>query len=305
MATGQAKLAVGIVGFGEIAAYHIRHLRGAGAEVIGVVTRRPTPPDLRRYASLDELLPAVDAVTIAVPNHLHARLSLQALAAGRAVFMEKPICLNLTELEAVERAVRVAGVAVRVGFRLRWNPALRALRDRLKGVRRISCLYRLGIDRLANGKDWTRRDAESGGAFFTLAVHALDLARWLAGACGEPFDQIRASTTHTVPAADFPLVARVAGALPGGVVIEAAADLRGDAPFHLDVEIEGQAGRFPDPELPKPGPEDEGAADAEYAAMMADFVNAAAGAGTDRESLAEACQTHRILLAAKGAATPV
>jgi len=303
VAAGQAKLAVGIVGFGEIARYHLRHLRAAGAQVIGVVTRRPTPSDVRRYASLDELLPDVQAVTIAVPNHLHARLFLQALAAGRAVFIEKPVCLHAEELGALERAVRETDVAVRVGFRLRWNPALRALRERVISMRRVSCMYRLGIDRLARDKEWTRRDAESGGAFFTLVVHALDLARWLARADGEPLEHLVAWTAHETMAADFPLVARLAGTLPGGIVIEASADLRGNAPFRLDLGIEPSVG-YPGPTLPAPWPEHEGAADAEYAAMMADFVDAAVRRHGDRHAVAEVLQTHRILLAAKAAATP-
>jgi myo-inositol 2-dehydrogenase/D-chiro-inositol 1-dehydrogenase len=304
VAAGQARLAVGIVGFGEIAGYHIRHLRRAGAHVAGVVTRRPTPPDLRRYGSVDELLPDVQAVTIAVPNHLHAHLSLQALALGKAVFIEKPLCLDSEQLDALERVLNGTSLAVRVGFRLRWNPALRALRDRLTAVRRVSCFYRLGIERLAKDKDWTRRERESGGAFFTLAVHALDLARWLARACGEPLEDLRSWTAHETGAADFPLVARLAGTLPGGTVIEAGADLRGDATFRLDLGIEASGGRYPEPTLPEPWPEHEGAADAEYAAMMADFVDAAVRPVRDRQALAEMLQTHRILLAARAAAQP-
>src|SRR5437867_4041093 len=264
-------LDVGVVGFGEIARYHIRHLRAAGAHVAGVVTRHPTPPDLPRYASLAELLPAVQAVTIAVPNHLHAAISLQAVAARKAVFVEKPVCVTAPELTALEHALSDTPVPFRAGFRLRWNPALRELRSRIAGARRVSCVYRLGIERLAKDKDWTRREAESGGTFFTIGVHALDLARWLVGARAEPLEDLRAWTGHADDAADFPLQAHLAGVLPGGTVIEAGADLRGDAPFHLDLRIDAAEGRYPDPSLPEPGPERDGAADAEYAAMMADF----------------------------------
>ena len=122
------------------------------------------------------------------------------------------------------------------------------------------------------------------------------------GARAEPLEDLRAWTGHADDAADFPLQAHLAGVLPGGTVIEAGADLRGDAPFHLDLRIDAAEGRYPDPSLPEPGPERDGAADAEYAAMMADFVRAAIDGDHDRDDCAGILQTHRVLLAARAAA---
>ena len=75
---------VGIVGWGEIARRHASALVRAGAQLGGVVSRRGVAPDgVESYASLDAMLPHVDAVTIAVPNHLHASLCLATIRAGR------------------------------------------------------------------------------------------------------------------------------------------------------------------------------------------------------------------------------
>ena len=95
-------LRVGLVGFGEIAQYHLRHLESHGAPVVGVVTTRPTPPHLRRFPSLERMLPEVDAVTIAVPNHLHADLCVQVMLAGKPALVEKPLCITADGLAAVE-----------------------------------------------------------------------------------------------------------------------------------------------------------------------------------------------------------
>ena len=293
-------LRVGLVGYGDIAQFHVRHLRAAGAVVVGAVTRQEVGPGLQRYGSLAALLPDVDAVTIAVPNHLHASLCIEAIRAGKAVFVEKPLCLTGRELEALEVHLPVVQAPVHTGFRLRHNPRLHAVRERFRPVRHVRCGYQLGIERLAAGKPWTRRRADSGGAFFTLGVHALDLARWLARAAGQPLGDLASAESAPNESADFPLVATIRGSLPDGIEIEAEADLRGDAPLRLSVVIDGQEVAN-DPAVAGPGPEEASAPDAEYAAMMADFVHAAERAEIRPVAIAEVLAVHRDLVAATSA----
>lgn len=293
-------LRVGIVGYGEIARYHARHLTAAGAKVVGVVSRQK-PPDVKVYSSLAGMLPSVDAVTIAVPNSFHAALCMEAVAAGVPVFVEKPLCIEESELKKLERVLPAARSPVHLGFRLRWNPFLRAVRLQLAGVSRLRCAYRLGIAQLAAGKPWTLRQAESGGGFFTLGVHALDLARWLTGAESRPLQALRASASHRRPSADFPLLVRVEGRVPGGPWIEAEADLRHDEQFRLEIETEVHG--LPSASgLPGPRPDEPGAPDAEYAAMMRAFVEAAHRGRPDPEALAEVLQCHRELMQARSLA---
>jgi predicted dehydrogenase len=290
---------VGIVGFGDIASYHARHLANAGAQVVGVVTSRSVPVGLTRYPSLSAMLEHVDAVTIAVPNHLHAGLCMQAVRAGVAVFVEKPLCITDGELSALEDMLPRATRAVHVGFRLRWNPWVRALRGHITEALRVRCAYRLGIDRLAAGKDWTRRQAESGGAFCTLGVHALDLARWLAGARGRPLENLSATAAGESDAADFPLAVNLTGRIAGGPIVEASADLRGDASFDLQVAIDDITGTLPLDRIPEQRPEDPAAPEAEYAAMLRFFVESARGGPSPPDDVAEILQCHRDLLRAR------
>ena len=292
-------LRVGLVGFGEIAQYHLRHLESHGVPVVAVVTSRATPPHLRRFPSLERMLPEVDAVTIAVPNHLHADLCMQAIQAGKPALVEKPLCITADGLSAVEATLPVMRAPIHLGYRLRFNPAIRALKARRHAWREVRCTYRLGIERLARGKDWTRRIGESGGAFFTLGIHALDLARWLAGANGQPLESLDAGAGACDASAEFPLLVSACGTLPNGTAIEAAADLRGDAAFQLEIAVDGAPVDFSDPVWPGPAPEQHGAADAEYATLIANFIQAIRTGATGRDTFLEVIETHRELLAAR------
>lgn len=294
----RAPLRVGLVGFGEIAHYHLRHLAACGASVVGVVTARPTPPELMRFDSLERMLPHVDAITIAVPNHLHAGLCLQAIAAGTPVLVEKPLCITADELKTLAGTLPMARAPIHMGYRLRWNPSLRAFKARMKAAGEIRCTYRLGIERLARGKDWTRRKRQSGGAFFTLGVHALDLGRWLVDARGRRLENFHASASAIDGSADFPLVVSLGGVLPDGVRVEAAADLRGDATFRLEIVVDGCPVDLSDRAWPGPFPEQDGAGDAEYAGLVTDFIRAIRAHDVERAGLLEVIETHRELVTA-------
>ena len=290
-------LAVGIVGWGEIARDHARQFERAGARLAGVVSRRS---DLALgvpvYPSLDRMLPHVDALTVAVPNHLHAGCCLQAVRAGKPVLVEKPLLIGEEELAQLEALLPSAGVPVHVGYRLRWNPSMRELRRRIRRPRRIECLYRFGIETLAEGKPWTRRFACTGGAFFTLGIHALDLVRWLARAGGAPFSGLRAEVDGWSPSVDYPLRARVEGTLPDGTHLVAGTDTVGSAACDIRLRVDAEHGRYPDDALPPPMPADESV---EYEGLIANFVTAARTGTFDRAEIEEILETHRELLWAR------
>ena len=292
-------LAVGIVGWGGIARYHARQFERAGARLAGVVSRRS---DLALgvpvYPSLDCMLPHVDALTVAVPNHLHARCCLQAVRAGKPVLVEKPILISEEELAQLEAFLPSAEVPVHVGYRLRWNPAMRELRRTLRRPRRIECLYQLGIELLAKDKPWTRRLDRTGGAFFTLGIHALDLVRWLARAGGQPLSGLMADSGGRSSSVDYPLRVRLEGTLPDGTRLVAGADTRGSAAFDLRLRVDAEHGSYPGDAQPLPLPADEAA---EYEGLIADFVTAARSGRFDRAGIEEALETHRELLQARKA----
>lgn len=287
---------VGIVGWGEIARLHRTFLERAGAVVSGIVSRRTLPLDCPVYSSLEALLPRVDAVTIAVPNFLHAEYALQTLRAGKAVFVEKPLCLDGVELDRLEEALFRHRLPFRIGYRLRWSPAVREWKAGLARVCRIECSYRLGIERLASGgKEWTRRVEQSGGALMTLGVHAYDLARWLAGAQGEPLGNLQVRADSLSAGVDFPLRVSFSGCLNSGVELQVKADLRGDLPYLLSVGAEFASSATPSGKDLRFIQQQE-AADSEYQGMMSDFVKAVRKGQWERDEVREYVQTHRDLI---------
>ena len=291
------KANIGLVGWGEIARLHASQLKRVGAIVKGVVTRRPhlTLP-YPIYDSLGKMLPHVDAITIAVPNHLHAPLCIQAVNAKKPVMVEKPICINSSDLSKLESLLPNAKVPVHLGYRLRWNPGIIQLRDQIGGLQKIKCTYRLGIEQLAMDKPWTRQFATSGGSFFTLGVHMLDLARWLADARGKALSDIATTADCIDSSAEYPLRVSLSGKLPSGIEIIAGTDLRGDQDSHVDIQIETKQGPFPRHEIPSPLPEDE---EIEYAALFKNFIEAVKTRHYDGDEIEEVLQTHRELLEAR------
>jgi hypothetical protein len=78
----------------------------------------------------------------------------------------------------------------------------------------------------------------------------------------------------------------------------AGADLRGDAPFRLDLEIQTENGHIPDPSLFSPGVEGEDAAEHEYQGLITDFIQAVTRGEPDDGEVYEFFQSHRDLIQA-------
>jgi predicted dehydrogenase len=143
---------IAVIGVGSLGQHHARILAGlpqarllavvdrvrARAEEIAVRHGVPALTDLRD-------LPAnIEAVTIAVPTVAHAELTRACLERGAAVLVEKPMAASLEQAEEMVQAARTAGRPLLVGHTERFNPALRAVRPRLRNPRFIEA-HRLGV----------------------------------------------------------------------------------------------------------------------------------------------------------------
>jgi predicted dehydrogenase len=78
------------------------------------------------YADLDSLLedPAIDAVAVLSPNHLHVEIALRSLAAGKHVLIEKPIAESVEEIDRLEKAATQAGKICMPAHNYIYNPSL-------------------------------------------------------------------------------------------------------------------------------------------------------------------------------------
>jgi predicted dehydrogenase len=83
----------------------------------------------RAAATLDELLPQVKAVSIAVPTQFHADTAEACIRRGVACLVEKPLAKDVADGRRIADAARRHGVTVQVGHIERFNPAVRAMRD--------------------------------------------------------------------------------------------------------------------------------------------------------------------------------
>jgi len=133
-------------------------------------------------ASLEDVLSdrAVDAVLIASPTATHLQLVSSAVKAGKAVFCEKPLDLNLEPALACWRELEPYDPVVMVGFNRRFDASFSALHARLHAGA-------IGTLELAviTSRDPAPPTAEylqgSGGLFRDMTIHDFDMARWLGG----------------------------------------------------------------------------------------------------------------------------
>jgi predicted dehydrogenase len=131
---------------------------------------------------------ATTAVVITTRHDTHARFVRQALAAGKHVFVEKPLCLTLEELKDIEAAYGSATVrssappVLMVGFNRRFAPQVQRIKQLLGGVRGPKAFVATVNAGAIPADHWTQDRETGGGRIIGEACHFIDLLRFLAGA---------------------------------------------------------------------------------------------------------------------------
>ena len=128
--------------------------------------------------------PRLDAVVLVTPTTLHARQTMAALAAGKHVFVEKPLSLDVAECEQVEAvARRHPQLVAMVGFVRRFDASyVQAKADIDAGAIGRPFLVRSQTCDMNDPDGFFVRFApSSGGIFMDCSVHDIDLARWMLG----------------------------------------------------------------------------------------------------------------------------
>jgi UDP-N-acetylglucosamine 3-dehydrogenase len=177
--SAERPLRVGVVGVGVMGSNHARVFAGLpGTELVGVAD-----PDRKQaefvgrtlgcaaVADVDALLDReVDAITIAAPTHLHRDIALACISRGVHVMVEKPIASSVEEGRELITAARRANLTLMVGHVERFNPAVEAIKEAIRGEDILSiAITRVGPfpPRMSNV-----------GVVIDLAVHDIDLIRW-------------------------------------------------------------------------------------------------------------------------------
>ncbi len=183
---------VAIIGAGSMGHTHAAGWAATDATLVGVVAANPgsAKPLADRfgasvYASLGDVLPLVDVVDICVPTDLHLDFTLQAAAARKHVFCEKPIARHLSDGQKMIAACREAGVRLFIGMTTRFFPQYHSVHEAvIAGRVGKPAVIRLtrGSYRPHNATDnWFADFARSGGPLLDMLIHDYDFARWLAG----------------------------------------------------------------------------------------------------------------------------
>ena len=135
----------------------------------------------RATANLDEALadPAVRAVLICTPPRTHAAIIERAARAGKAVFCEKPVDLDLSRVDACAKVVAATGTPFHVGFNRRYDPSHRALFDAIRAgeIGRPEMLILSSRDPEISPPDYVA--AMPYGIFYDTMIHDFDMVRWL------------------------------------------------------------------------------------------------------------------------------
>ncbi len=200
-------LGIALIGYGGIARVHALAYRsipfqyglpGATLRIAAVVNRNPaTAERSAREAQADtwatdyrEVLARDDVqiIDICTPNNTHAEIISAAAAAGKHIFCEKPLAMNVAESQHIVRAIEQAGVKAQLNFNFRFFPAIARARQLMEQgfLGRIfsfrGCFYRSSYINPEKPLSWRlSKEVAGGGALFDLGSHILDLIYYLLG----------------------------------------------------------------------------------------------------------------------------
>lgn len=182
-----SRLVVALLGAGRLGAAHARTLaRLPQVALAAIADPRPEvqalAESLGARALSDPLAalasPEVDAVVIVTPTATHAALIEAAAAAGKAIFCEKPVALDVATTAAAIAATRRYGVPLQIGFQRRYDAGF------AEAYRRVQAgeLGRIHLFRSASHDPYPPAAAylaTCGGQFLDMAIHDIDMARFL------------------------------------------------------------------------------------------------------------------------------
>ena len=121
-----------------------------------------------------------DATAICTSTDTHADLLLGATAIGKPVFLEKPLSLDLAEVERALAATEQAGIYLQLGFNRRFDPGHASVRAAI-AAGEVGELHLLRISSRDPGPPPVDYIRVSGGIFLDMTVHDFDMARFLTG----------------------------------------------------------------------------------------------------------------------------
>jgi len=201
-----ARPGVALIGCGRIGKVHFRTLLGrpdlcnlvtvADANSEALETVNSMTSRVSTTTDVDQVFadPAIHAVVVASSTETHAPYIIRAADAGKAVFTEKPIALDLEQTDTALEAVAKAGVQLQVGFQRRFDSGYAAAHCRIQAgeIGKVEMIRDAMRDPEPPPLKYLER---SGGLFRDMTIHNFDCVRWLMGA--DPVELFAAGSALT------------------------------------------------------------------------------------------------------------
>lgn len=200
-----SKVNLGILGAGNFAATTIipvlKELK-RDCNILGIASSKGLTSELlaknfkikNKYSTEDDILNAkeIQAVLILTPHNNHAELVIKALEKGKAVYVEKPLALDLQSLIDIEESIyRSENPKLFIGFNRRFSKSVQFVKQKLIDSSANSINFRFSVPTL-DDDHWTNIKEIGGGRIVGEAVHAIDLACYL-------FDSLPQSISANAP----------------------------------------------------------------------------------------------------------
>lgn len=186
------KLKIGVIGAGRIGKVHtetiVQSIPEAEVIVIADVNAQAAESLAKRlgipkYTNDYKCIlndPEVEAVLICSPTNTHAQYIVEAARAGKHIFCEKPIDLDLKNIENALEVVEECGVKLMVGFNRRFDPNFKKIKDMVVEGK-IGEPHIVKITSRDPAPPPAEYIAVSGGMFLDMTIHDFDMARYIAG----------------------------------------------------------------------------------------------------------------------------
>ena len=190
------KLKLGVAGLGRLGTEHAKNIqmRIPNTELLAVCNRSKEKLDRfvetydvpYAFTDIDDFLKLqeMDAVVIATNTDSHAQLIEKSLQAGKHVFCEKPLSASLSECGRAVKAVREhPDLCCMLGFMRRFDPSYRRAKEKIDrgDIGKVISVRCASQDPLAIIDGFLEYAPRSGGIFFDLAIHDIDLIRFFTG----------------------------------------------------------------------------------------------------------------------------
>ena len=188
--SSKVKVKIGFIGAGSFAQNMLLPNLGDNVGKIGVVTSHGnTSLNVSKKngfnwcsSDADEVYKntEINTVFIATRHNLHAEQVLNSLKSGKNVFVEKPLCLTLDELNTIKNTYNESKMQLMVGFNRRFSPHIKHIIKYMRNDQPKSINYRINSGNIP-ADNWIQDAEIGGGRILGEVCHFIDLARFIAG----------------------------------------------------------------------------------------------------------------------------